>query len=339
MMKKILIAASVVLVLLAAGVLALIWRYGPNYGVYLKAPSPEEYGQNALSAMNAYGLYARGEAWQNAYAEARKALKGVSSYQDTRPILEKALSVAGGKHSFMAWNDEPLEGEDQTETPEDDEPEEEAEEEAIELPGVCMQGDVLVLTLPPFSGTAEEGQRYADVLAGALTGNGFSGVIVDLSQNTGGDMGPMLAGLSPLLPDGDVLFFEFQNGSAIPVTLKAGKVEGGGSPTAIQSGSAKVDCPVAVISGQNTGSSGEAMLLALKNCAVVKTFGQPSAGYASVNMTRRLYDGSSMMLTSALFKTPDGTVYPEEPIDPDVQAAEPYAPALEWLAQAAAQHK
>src|SRR5699024_11307164 len=51
-------------------------------------------------------------------------------------------------------------------------------------------------------------------------------VVVDLRGNGGGDMGPMLAGLSPLLPDGDALFFHSAMGDS-PETVDGTSTSGG----------------------------------------------------------------------------------------------------------------
>ena len=179
-------------------------------------------------------------------------------------------------------------------------------------------------------GRHDDGQHYADTLAKGLTAardSGACGAVVDLRGNDGGDMGPMLAGVSPLLPDGTALEF-VSNAYSSPVTIEGNGVRGGGSPTTTSGG--KWDAPVAVLVDGDTASSAEATMLAFRGLDNSRSFGAPTAGYASANMVYDFPDGSALMLTIAKDKARTGEVFSEDPIQPDEPGGEDAA--LAWLA-------
>src|SRR5699024_2501707 len=103
-------------------------------------------------------------------------------------------------------------------------------------------------------------------------------------------MGPMLSGLSPLLPDGDAMYFHSAMGDN-PVTVDGTAVSGGG--TAVSAEAQKnLDVPNAVRVDAGTASSGEATMVALKGLDNAVSFGQPTAGYATANAVYYFPDGS-----------------------------------------------
>ena len=143
--------------------------------------------------------------------------------------------------------------------------------------------------------------------------------MVDLRGNGGGDMGPMYAGLSPLLPDGTALSFASRMGTT-DVVIDGNSVTGGGTATTTSGG--KLDVPVAVLTDGETASSAEATLLAFRGLDNVRTFGEPTAGYASANVVLDYPDDRSLMLTTAKDKARTGEEFAEDPIAPDAPESE-----------------
>jgi carboxyl-terminal processing protease len=130
------------------------------------------------------------------------------------------------------------------------------------------------------------------------------GWIVDLRGNVGGNMWPMLAGIGPVLGEGDDLgeFFdtdghsfwryrdgvaaEVENGKADAYPAVAGKAYHlAGTPE------------VAVLIDRSTGSSGEAIAVAFRGRPHTRFFGEHTQGSSTVNETFALSDGASMWLT------------------------------------------
>lgn len=305
---------SVLVLLGAAGGAWLAHSMGPAFGVWWPTPSPGTYGSQVLGLMDS-GLHARGEEWDRARADAEERIGQATTHDEVDAILADALAVAGGKHSFIM---DPGDVQDSV--------------DSYVAPTSRLDGCVLTVTVPEFMGTEEQGRDYATTLADALGTPDVCGVVVDLRDNGGGDMGPMLAGLSPLLPDGVVTSFVIE-GRTSDVTLKEGHVDGGGTPTSVGA-RPKVDVPVAVLTSARTASSGEQVLLAFRGLDDVRVFGEATRGYASVNQNYSLYTGRTMVLTVGTSRARTGEDFGEEPIAPDVEAEPERAPeaAADWLA-------
>ena len=71
MKKKFLILLAALLAVVLALLLAFLLLYGPNFGIYLRKPSPQAYGERALAFME-NGYYSFTEEWREAKAAAAK---------------------------------------------------------------------------------------------------------------------------------------------------------------------------------------------------------------------------------------------------------------------------
>ena len=78
----------------------------------------------------------------------------------------------------------------------------------------------------------------------------------------------------------------------------------------------------AVLTDDETASSGEATLLTFRGLDNVRTFGEPTAGYASANVVLDYPDSRSLMLTTAKDKACTGEEFAEDPIAPDTPESE-----------------
>lgn len=307
----------VALILAAA---TALYVYGPTVTAmytgnarFFGTDSPKRYTSTVLD-LAGQGIYADSAEFAEASAAAREEAKHAETLEDIRPALDKAVQAAGGKHSKMLA---PATGDD----------DEVAEAEAA---SVAVRDGVAVATVPGVDRHADI-QAYADTLTSGLIqarDDGACGAIVDLRGNYGGDMGPMLAGVSPLLPDGTALEF-VSNAYSSPVTIEGNGVRGGGSPTTTSGG--KWDAPVAVLVDGDTASSAEATMLAFRGLDNSRSFGAPTAGYASANMVYDFPDGSALMLTIAKDKARTGEIFSEDPVQPDEPGDEDAA--LAWLAE------
>src|SRR5690606_13252400 len=121
-----------------------------------------------------------------------------------------------------------------------------------------LRPGVAVVHVPMFRGTDDELEReFANSIREALAKGLEAGArawIVDLSGNRGGNMWPMLGGLSPLLGTEGVGRFRYRDGSSIAWTFKS--LEGIVDVRDLRS------VPVAVVTSGRTASSGEAVAVA-----------------------------------------------------------------------------
>lgn len=317
--KKLRIALGICipLIIIIAAALAVVMKYGPTFGFYLVPPSAETYGKNALSTIDKNGIFAGNDEWKSTYNECLKMIENAKSYDDTYDAIRKALSVGGGKHSMLMTKSE---SQDTTESYDE------------VLPTVSLDGDIAIIKLPDFLGTAEAGQKYAKIAEDFIHENRdkIKGVVLDLRGNTGGDMGPMATAVSSLLPDGELVYYHYRSYD-VPVTLKNGVVSNAGTGGKSLYPEEKLNVPVAILTDDMTASSGEALTLCFRGLENTRTFGAPTAGYTSVNMLYNMYDGAQMYLTVAFDKARTGEIFKETSIEPDVATDSPLEAALEWL--------
>ena len=317
--KKLRIALGICipLIIIIAAALAVVMKYGPTFGFYLVPPSAERYGKDSLATIGKNGIYSRSDEWKSTYEECLKMIENAESYEDTYPAIKKALSVCGGKHSMLMTKSESQSTSDSYDEV---------------LPTVSLDGDIAIIKLPDFLGTAEAGRKYAKVAEDFIHENRdkINGVVLDLRGNTGGDMGPMATAVSSLLPDGELMYYHYRSYD-VPVTLKDGVISNAGTGGKSLYPDEKLKVPVAILTDGMTASSGEALTLCFRGLENVKTFGAPTAGYTSVNMLYSLYDGAQMYLTVAFDKARTGEVFEETRIEPDVVTDSPLEAALEWL--------
>ncbi len=265
----------------------------------------ERYVRKAVKIMDRQGLYAQGERWEAAKAEALAAHP--ASHEEAVEIVQKALKVAGGKHSFILSADEVTDN----------------DTSAWAMPSVELRDGIAVITLPAFGGNESDGRRYAATVLEALPGR-LNGVVIDLRDNRGGNMYPMIAAVHRFLPDDDMLRFRSRKGTQ-PISCDFVMRSVG------MERQAPIECPVAILTDEWTASSGEAVLICFRGMEKVKVFGSPTAGYASANMPFPLPDGSQLVLTTGCDVARTGEEFCDDPIVPDITTDTPQEDALLWL--------
>ncbi|QRP44041.1 S41 family peptidase [Amycolatopsis sp. FDAARGOS 1241] len=210
------------------------------------------------------------------------------------------------------------------------------------MPTSRAAGDVAVLTVPAFAADTAGERRYvaAGITAVESADAGSPcGWIVDLRENFGGDMVPMLTVLVPLLDEGALGSFRGLDGSSTWI-LRGGRVSVTGDPRVSEENPLRLSRPrppVAVLTSTRTGSSGEASLPAFRGLARAATFGQATAGFATGNEACHLSDGADLRITTVRDVDRTGRGYGNTPIQPDhplpaaATTGEVVAPASAWL--------
>jgi C-terminal processing protease CtpA/Prc len=205
------------------------------------------------------------------------------------------------------------------------------------------------LRIPSFAGgTPVQQVDFAETLKSAIQANDgpeICGWVVDLRQNSGGNLWPMLAGVGPLLGEGALAASVYPDGRRTPVWYRDGQA-GFGDYTQLRLRSpyaAAAGVPVAVLLGPATASSAEVLAVAFRSRAATRSFGAPTRGLSAGNRTFALADGASLVLTVAATSDAAGQVYagpivPDEavarraePSGPDAAGDAPLQAAIEWL--------
>jgi len=163
----------------------------------------------------------------------------------------------------------------------------------------------------------------------------LDGWIVDLRDNSGGNMYPMLAGIGPLLGDDNYGYavdanenyssWGYRNGSSFIDDDNVVTVE---EPYYLLNPLPKI----AVLSNRRIASSGEITLIAFKKVNNVRIFGTGTCGLSTGNASFTLSDGSYLNLTTVIITDREQVKYGGRvPVDQNESPSEVVNKAVEWL--------
>jgi hypothetical protein len=288
------------------------------------APAARDYLDHALTVLEDNALDRARVDWPAVRADAFAAAREAQGPEDTHGAIRGAIAAIGNPHTAL------IPPADTAAPPAD----------GIPVPtGESLDGRFAKLTLPALHGDSAGTERY--VTAGreavrTLDAAGPCGWLVDLTTNDGGHMWPLLTVLAPLLGNGrvgsfvdhdsDTVFWEIRDGEV----LLNGKVMGRNRQQLN-----RPSPPVAVLTSQFTASSGEGAVVSFLSLARARTFGLPTAGFATANQAYPLADGALLLVTTAFMADRTGRRY-GGPIAPAVTASprtgEHLDAAKAWLA-------
>lgn len=197
----------------------------------------------------------------------------------------------------------------------------------VRLVGLTHGLAVAIVTVPAVNQASDEiSAPYGNALYAAIDAVAprACGYVVDVRGNTGGDVWPMISGLSDLVGDGltfgivdaagvNTLYGKLDRGAVAAIddpTQVINRVEGWVARPELAT------APVAVLIDQGTASSGEGVVLALKGRPETRLFGEATYGLASANSPVELSDGTVLHVTTGMMPDRNGAVYPQG-ISPD----------------------
>lgn len=192
----------------------------------------------------------------------------------------------------------------------------------IEFPTCKVIDSCGYILVPPFhGGNTKLMTAYADSLQKGIQNLSISNIkgwIIDLRQNTGGNMEPMIAGLGPLFSSEKLGSLVDVNGNLDSWYYKDGRYYGDGykgwsvsKPIILTA-----NLPIAVLTSNQTGSSGEIVVISFLGNSNTKSFGQPTWGLTTGNGSFELKDGSQIFLASTIMTDRNGSPYTAS-INPD----------------------
>ncbi len=185
------------------------------------------------------------------------------------------------------------------------------------------------LTLFTDLGTRLFPTRTHDALAAAASAD-TCGWIIDLRRNHGGNLWSYFAALSPILGDGELGGFVYNDGSEELWRLENSKVFWAneereesyvrGRPFVAE----RPFLPVALLISPLTEAAGELVVVAFQGWGNVRTFGEPTLGAPHLILHTPLSDGALLFVSGARGMDRNGTVYngviiPDESITIDWQ--------------------
>jgi len=260
--------------------------------------------------------------WPQMREDLRSLTRGAKTTADTYPAIRFCLSALKDRHSqlltpaYLATFDSAEE--------EDASPILAPNLASMLLPKVeRLEGDLGYLWIPGHLSFDEESPlRFASEIARCLDQlQDCGGIVLDLRDNGGGNMWPMLAGLGTLLGAEVVGSFDYLDGSSDRWWYRDGAAGQGDFPgTKVEpphQATFSSDLPIAILTSSKTASSGEATLVAFLGRPRVRTFGQPTTGLSTGNSSIHLADGAILLLTTSVYADRTGKQYGSK-IEPDV---------------------
>lgn len=286
---------------------------------------PAAYLEVVLALLRTYHINSATADWQAIEARARASAAGATQLGDIHDAIRGIIADLGERHSFLLPAPPPGQVAGVGSEP--------------AMPGhELIDGRFGLVRLPGFTGSPEQAVRYTATLRDSLTamdaGGHMCGWIVDLRDNLGGNMWPMLNGLDPLLgagpfgtfrnPSGELAYWRRAEGGIAPGVATPDR------PPSFELRAA--DAPVAVLIGPRTASSGEMTAIAFAGRSRARSIGAPSSGFTTANISIPLADGSVLGITTSFAQDRTGHEYsgsiaPDEP----VAAQDAEAAAVRWL--------
>ena len=260
----------------------------------------DEFAKEITGIIKQNSIYTDSLNWVKIDLEIKEISKGVKNLDETQIIsdyLIKELRNVGDNHSFMqskiiAQNYSRI-----NTTPE--KPESKIIDKNIgyiKVPGFTSTNDSLSL-------------QFADTIQNLISKiekqNPIKKWIVDLRNNKGGNMYPMIAGLGPLISN-DTLGF-FVNQKEKKENFEAWFYSKGKAGLADHRVWVEIKNPyllkiknpkIAILINSKTSSSGEMTAISFIGKSNVKIFGQQSGGYTTGNVTYKLSNGTSLVLAA-----------------------------------------
>ncbi len=263
------------------------------------------YLANALDIIQENSINRRRTDWDALETEAYEHTREAQTPSDTYDTIRFVLRKLGDHHSFFV-------------TPDQIALYRRATMSDNSTPRVELVEDNLGLViLPGFgSGDPEQMSKYAtnvQHMISEIDAKHPCGWVVDLRENTGGNMWPMLAGVGPILgegrtgafvdPDREMIYWSYVDGKALLGDDVVVEVDG--LAYELQEPSP----PVAVLTSGSTASSGEAIVVAFRGRSNTRSFGSGTAGVSTANYGYELSDGAMIFLTVSTFADCTGQTY------------------------------
>ncbi len=261
----------------------------------------------------------------NALREAaRKLAGGENDPVDHHLAVEYLLHALGDHHSFLmtreqhsAWAKE-------------------SGPDAVAFPSHRIIEGCGHVSVPGFfSGDSLTMVAFADSLQralGKMAAQGIKGWIVDLRQNGGGNMAPMVCGLGPLFDPGVLGTLTDVRGTVQRWSYRDGIYAWDDQPSlrVAEPVSLPRKLPIAVLTSSQTGSSGECTTISFIGNSHTRSFGQATMGLTTGNGEFELPDGARMFMSYTIMGDRNGKLF-HGPIAPD----EPVEQPADWSYDAA----
>lgn len=163
-----------------------------------------------------------------------------------------------------------------------------------------MRGDIALLKIMDFG---EETDNELKPVLEEIKTKRASGIILDLRNNPGGLVNTVVQVASHFIKEG--------------VVLSVVDNQGRSTSESVMKTDVFTDLPMVVLVNEFSASGSEVLSGALSDYGRAKLAGTKTFGKGSVNIVRELADGSGLVITTARWLTPNGTLIEGKGLEPD----------------------
>lgn len=281
---------------------------------------------DAIDIIQKNALNSKNVDWEHMREIASRSTKDAQTPADTYNVIKFILTELGDRHSHFLT---PTEANQWGNS---------AVENYLAPDGKLLKKRIGYIALYEFGSIAQDQvNQYADNIQKILIEldkQSVCGWIVDLREDNGGNMWPMIAGLGALIGEGELGSTKDTSGQVVRWFYHDGQSWLENIPgAAVSHPEFLLDpkkTPVAVLIGSQTASSGESTAIAFQGRPNTRSFGWPSSGFTTSNRAFLLRDGAVILLSTAVVLDRTGKEYDGKLI-PDAETARPLEDAEAWL--------
>lgn len=158
--------------------------------------------------------------------------------------------------------------------------------------------------------------------------------IIDLRGNRGGNVWPMLSGLTPIIGEG-LIGYTIKKQDTTKHIIGKGKINHSNLKVTEYS-TKNTFRKIAVLIDNHTGSSGEMLAIAILGFNNTKSFGSATSGLTTSNSTFTFKDGSTLFLATGFMADRNKKIYkngiiPSVTIDPELNEDTTIQKVIDWL--------
>jgi carboxyl-terminal processing protease len=267
--------------------LLLLFLFGFNICVGQLPDSIKNHIDSSIAVLKNHSLYAKNVNWEEVEKKVYEKARGATTKAKTFDALKIAFNALGDKHAaYYQYEDQyRIENVDLIARYSDS-----LKAAWSRGPKITnkMIGNIAYISIPFIGANSQEDiDKYANKIYDAvieLYKKDPKGWIIDLRLNAGGNIRPMLAGLSMFFKDGIVSYYVDRDGTATDETAFS---HGDLTIAGVKQATINNKVPdfksnkIAILIGPGTASSGEGVAVVFKQRKMAKLFGEVSAGLAN----------------------------------------------------------
>lgn len=256
------------------------------------SPEAEKYLNEVLSLLQKNSVNKQNINWNNFRNEVFNVAKNSQTVQDTYPAVAYAIAQLKDNHSYFAKAIQDKNN---------------AEEKPLPvLIDEKTPATIGYIRIPFCIGNKHETEQYIEGIANKINQQNkpvLKGWIIDLRDNFGGNMWPMMAAVGSFFDAGTQGYFFDADNKAVEWRFENGKAYADTTMLAANNHIVSLfgKNKIAVLINSKTASSGEAMAVLFKGYNNARFFGKPSFGVSTGCESFSLSDGSRINLATSVF--------------------------------------